>query len=227
MRRLDGLVYFVDENSVVADIGTDHGITAIKIYETKKPKKVIATDISENSLQKLRDKLEYLKYNIETVVTDGIKDLDKYDLDNIIISGMGGILISEIIEDGIEVAVKSKKLILQANNSLAILRRYLHESSFEIIDESICFESEKYYTTIVAKYKGNGVIRYCSDVEYEYGKILIDRKNPILKNQLEEIKSIYENIYSKIKENTSFESKRRIKELKLELEKIQGVLKCL
>lgn len=40
MKRLDKLVSYVDENRIVADIGSDHGITAIKVYEEKIPKKL-------------------------------------------------------------------------------------------------------------------------------------------------------------------------------------------
>ena len=121
MDRINKIVEFIDENKIVADIGSDHGITAIKIYEEKNPKKVIATDISKDSLQKLVDKLEYSGYDIETIVTDGIKNLPK-NIEQIIISGMGGYLISKIIENGIDLAKSADKLILQANNSLEHLR---------------------------------------------------------------------------------------------------------
>ena len=122
--RLEKIVELVDENKKIADIGSDHGITAIKIYEEKNPKKVIATDISKNSIQKLVDKLHYNKYNIETMVADGIKELPE-DVEQIIISGMGGILISNIIEEGIDIAKNAEKLIIQANNSLAVSYTHL------------------------------------------------------------------------------------------------------
>lgn len=93
--RLDTIVGFVEENKSVADIGTDHGITAIKIYEEKNPSKIIGTDISKNSLQKLEDKILENGYKIETMVTDGIKDLKDFSPQVIIISGMGGHLVTD------------------------------------------------------------------------------------------------------------------------------------
>lgn len=225
MKRLDLLVSLVNEGKIVADIGTDHGITAIEIYEKKKPKKVIATDISENSLQKLRDKIKINKYDIETIVTDGIYSLTEFNVEEIIISGMGGYLISEIIDRGMEVAKNAEKLILQANNSLDWLRRYLHNNGFEIEDEKMCFDEGIYYFVIITKYTGKTYL-YEKDVYYEYGYNNVKMKNDIfinfLNSKIDEFKGILINL-----EGLSTKSAMERKdELKKEINKIEEI-KCL
>lgn len=226
-KRLDALVDMVSPGKIVCDIGTDHGITAIKIYEEKEAKLVVATDISENSLQKLRDKLKGLDYNIITLVTDGIYELDSYNPQEIIISGMGGFLISQIIAKGIKVARKADKLILQANNSLDKLRRFLLENSFEIIDEKIVFDEGIYYDIIVASYKDGLVETYDKDYFYEYGKLIIEKKDPLLRDKLAHIKIGLESIRNNIKDINTESSLARIAEIDKELKIIEEVEACL
>lgn len=225
--RLDTLVSFVDQNKVVCDVGTDHGITAIKIYEEKNPKKVIATDISENSLKKLKDKLVDLDYDITCLVTDGIYDLEDYALEEIIISGMGGYLISQIIEKGDKVARKAHKLILQANNSLSHLRHFLLENSYEILDEKIALDDGIYYDVIVAKSSDQAQESYEKDYFYTYGKLIIEKKNPLLREKLEKEKETLTSIKKNIEAINTDSSKKRIEEINLEIETINEVLACL
>ena len=98
--RLKIICDLVDYNSIVADIGTDHGIIPIELSKKSISKKIIATDISKNSLEKLEQKLLYNNNitNIDTRVSDGLDCLEEFEVDTIIISGMGGILIKEILE---------------------------------------------------------------------------------------------------------------------------------
>lgn len=225
-KRLDALVDFVDEKKIVADIGSDHGITAIKIFEEKNPREVIATDISENSLEKLREKLRNNPdLKIKTRVTDGIRDLEDMGLENIVISGMGGYLIGEILEDGKKVGQACEKLILQANNSLDHLRKYLLANNYRIEDEVMVLEEGKYYTIIVSR-PGKNQEAY-DDLAYRYGKILIEKKDPVFKSyldfRLDELEAIYKNIEN-IETESALARKRAIEEERLE---IGGIKKCL
>lgn len=225
-KRLDALVDFVDEKKIVADIGSDHGITAIKIFEEKNPREVIATDISENSLEKLREKLRNNPdLKIKTRVTDGIRDLEDLGLENIVISGMGGYLIGEILEEGKKVGQACEKLILQANNSLAHLRKYLLANNYRIEDEVMVLEEGKYYTIIVSR-PGKNQEAY-DDLAYRYGKILIEKKDPVFKSyldfRLDELEAIYKNIEN-IETESALARRRAIEEERLE---IGGIKKCL
>ncbi|MBF1276606.1 MAG: SAM-dependent methyltransferase, partial [Parvimonas micra] len=103
--RLKKICNLVDENSIVADIGTDHGIIPIELSKNNMSKKIIATDISKSCLEKLEQKLIYNSniVNIETRVSDGLDCFDEFEVDTIIISGMGGILIKEILEKNLNV----------------------------------------------------------------------------------------------------------------------------
>lgn len=211
MKRLDKIVSFVDENKIVADIGSDHGITAIKVYEEKAPKHVIATDISKPSLQKLVDKLKVNNYEIETIVTDGLKNLP-FDIEQIIISGMGGHLITDIIEGNMELSRSSEKLILSPNNSKNYFRRWLHENSFEIITDEKVEDEEIIYDVIVATNSEN-IKPYDDDIHYEYGRSNIESKDELTIKQLEQEIAVDRSIAEKLMNQTTEVATARRNEL--------------
>lgn len=195
--RLEKIIEFVEKNSIVADIGTDHGLVPIYLSKNKIAKRIIGIDISEKSLLKLKLKIENsLKYqNIYPIVSDGLKVLKPFEVDTIIISGMGGLLISKIIKESPEIAKSANTLILQGNNNIEALRRFLHENGYAIVDESDVFENKKYYQILKVE---SGLEVYNKDYYYEFGKVLIDKGSPNLKEfielEIEKIDNIIEDI---------------------------------
>lgn len=184
-------------------------------------KKIIATDISEDSLEKLEQKLIYNSniVNIETRVSDGLDCFNEFEVDTIIISGMGGILIKEILERNLTVAKSANNLILSPNNSLDVLRKFLLQNNFVIEKEDDVIENKKYYQILKVK---RGKDFYRNDYEYLYGKLLIKNKSENLKLFLENELKKYRDIIDKI----SIESKnnKRIIEITNLINKIRGIL---
>ena len=222
-RRLEEIINLVEDKSIVADIGTDHGIVPYELIKSNKAKKVIASDISEKSLDKLREKLDYLDEPEKIIlnVSDGLDNLNEYQVDTIIISGMGGNLIVDILNKNIDVAKSANCLILGANNSLSVLRKFLHDNSFEIIEEVDLFENDKYYQIIKIKV---GKQLFSNDYEYEFGKFLIDNKSENLKQyikqQIENKKTILWNISEKDSDNV----KNAIDNINVEIKELEKVL---
>lgn len=222
-RRLEEIINLVEDNSIVADIGTDHGIVPYELIKSNKAKKVIASDISEKSLDKLREKLDYLDEPEKIIlnVSDGLDNLNEYQVDTIIISGMGGNLIVDILNKNIDVAKSANCLILGANNSLSVLRKFLHDNSFEIIEEVDLFENDKYYQIIKVKV---GKQLFSNEYEYEFGKFLIDNKSENLKQyikqQIENKKTILLNISEKDSDNV----KNAIDNINVEIKELEKVL---
>lgn len=221
--RLEEIIKFVEKNSIVADIGTDHGIVPYELVKSAKAKKVIASDISEKSLDKLREKLDYLDEPEKIVlnVSDGLDNLNEYQVDTIIISGMGGNLIVDILNKNLDIAKSANCLILGANNSLALLRRFLHENSFEIIEEVDLFENDKYYQIIKAKV---GKQLFVSEYEYEFGKYLIDNKSEYLKKYINQQIKNKNNILSNLSDKNSDSVKSAIENINVEVNELEKVL---
>ena len=174
-KRLRAIVNFCDKNKIIADIGTDHGFVPNFLYEEDYNRKIIATDISLNSLNKAIEfsELRGNKGKIEHIVCNGLEKIPP--VDQIIIAGMGGILISKILDRDFEKARQAEKLILQPMQQVDYLRKFLYDKGFKILDEKIVFEDNKFFHIIVANYKA--INEEYRDIDLKVSKLLRNRKD--------------------------------------------------
>ena len=200
-KRLRYIIDITDNFNVIADIGTDHGYVAVGLLQEKKAHKVISSDISSNSLQKAIDyvKSNYLEDKIDTRVGSGLSVLQADEADAVIIAGMGGVLISKILEDDYDnkFSKKSPTLILQPVQQASNLRYYLYENNFDIIDEHYIDDMGKYYHIIIAK----KYTQKNKDVFLEYGILNISKKNQLIKNTLQSQIEKNKTLLKKLKDN--------------------------
>lgn len=215
-KRLRAIVNFCDKNKIIADIGTDHGFVPNFLYEEDINRKIIATDISLNSLNKAIEftELRGNKGKIEHIVCNGLEKIPP--VDQIIIAGMGGILISKILDRDFEKARQAEKLILQPMQQVDYLRKFLYDKGFKILDEKIVFEDNKFFHIIVANYKA--IKEEYRDIDLKVSRLLRNRKD---KNLIEFLKYLINyNIF--IIENIEGSSTRSIyKKNKLREENIE------
>lgn len=209
-KRLNKIAELVDFGASVIDVGTDHGYVPNFLCENKISSDIIATDISKNSLEKSIDLTRELGNEkfVRNILANGIVDENR---DNIIIAGLGGIQIAEIIANSIDIAKSSKKLILQPMQKTNILRRELNNMGFEIFDEEIIYEDERYFEIILARFSNN-IDRNLKDEDFYFSKKLIDKKDKIYLSCLEEKKTYLKSIISSF-DPSSTRSKKRSKEL--------------
>lgn len=138
----------------MADIGTDHGLVPIFLIENKIVDYAIAADISKPSLQKAIDLAKEKNIELDARLGNGLEVLNPEDgIETVVIAGMGGVLIGEILSAS-EIS-KNVRLILQPMQGARELRKYLFENGYEIIDEDVVFEDDRYFEIIVAEYDGN------------------------------------------------------------------------
>lgn len=207
--RLKKIAELVDFGASVIDVGTDHGYVPNFLCENKISRDIIATDISKNSLEKsieLTRELGNEKY-IRNILANGIVNENR---DNIIIAGLGGIQIAEIILNSIEISEVSKKLILQPMQKANILRRELNNMGFAIIDEEIIFEDDRYFEIILARYSGKKEIS--EEIDFYFSKALIEKKDKVYLDFLRERKNDIEKILNSFVSDNS-RSKNRKEEL--------------
>lgn len=145
MYRLDKILSLSDPVHTMADIGTDHGFVPYLFLKENLAQKAIAIDISEPSLNKAKELLKNLQKDYDCRLGDGLKALKKEECQAIIIAGMGGALISKILEEGLDIAKDCQYLIVQPMQGVDILRENLARLGFFIEKEELAFERGKYY----------------------------------------------------------------------------------
>ena len=137
----------------VADIGTDHGYIPIYLLKNKISPFVIAGDINKKPLKRAEDNIKNhnLSCSIEVRLGSGLSILKLNEVDTAIIAGMGGLLISELLENSKEIAQNLKALILQPMQAQPELRKYLANNGFIIEKDILVKEDRHIYEIIVAK----------------------------------------------------------------------------
>ena len=221
--RLMAIANFVPKNSIVADIGTDHGYIPAYLIENKISKKVIGTDISKGSLDKIIEYIKELRFEdkIDTRLGDGLEVIKPYEVDTVIIAGMGGLLIIDILENHRKVSDSIIDFILQPMVAQKEVREYLIENNFEIIGEELVKEENKYYEIIHAR-KGKSLIE--KEVYYEISPILIRNKHPLLKEFVDNKIATANKILTEIEGLQTEKSKERHLELTNAVKEYREVL---
>ena len=151
--RLATAAKFVREDTVVADVGTDHGYLVCYLIEAGICKKAYAVDINEKPLQAAKNLIEEmgLQNRIETRLADGLEGLPEKEVEEITICGMGGETIIGILERSLWVKNERVHLILQPMSRADMLRRWLSKEGFHI-DAEEAVEVENHLYTIMSIY---------------------------------------------------------------------------
>ena len=157
-----------------ADIGTDHAYLAIRLA-LEHGVDGIASDLREGPCEVARKNIkEYgLDRRIKVYCRAGLDSIEEFAPDNVIICGMGGELISEIIEHSAYPKSSRCHLILQPMSMQDKLRHYLCREGYAIRNELVVFDSSKYYQLISAEYTGD--IYSLDEVEALLGQLNLKR----------------------------------------------------
>lgn len=198
-KRMLAIVNLVDRSRVLADVGCDHAYISINLLEKGKVDRIIASDLREGPLNIARDNIRLYGFEdrIETRLCAGLCGYEAGEVDTILISGMGGMLVKEILSESIDVVRRADTLILEPQSDLRVVRAYLKDIGFEIIDEDMLNEGGKYYQ-IMKAVKSKERMEVCEDIgamaENEFGPILIKKKHPVLLKFLKKRKNHYERL---------------------------------
>ena len=205
MNRLELLAFYAKDSKVLCDIGCDHAYALIRAITNYNVDRGIAADVARGPLDNAIKTIKQnkLENKIEAILSDGFDSIN-YDFDCAIISGMGGILICDILKRGIS-KLNNTKLIIEANSDSSVVRDFLFKNGFKIIDENALFDQGKYYEIIVAI---NGESIY-DEYDILYGPILRRTQNDaFVKHYNYEINLLRE-VISKMNDGIRKEEKKR------------------
>ncbi|WP_394924238.1 tRNA (adenine(22)-N(1))-methyltransferase [uncultured Robinsoniella sp.] len=219
-KRLLAVSEMVTSNSRLADIGTDHGYIPIYLIENKRIPRAIAMDVNKGPLNRAKENIELhgLGEYIETRLSDGAAALHSGEADAVVIAGMGGGLVIKILTEGSEVLESVKELILQPQSELAFVRRHLQDNHYAVIEENMVLDDGKYYPMMKVIHDK---MDYEREIDFKYGKLLLEQKNECLKSFLDKEERTYEKVLETLRGNDGEHAKQRIAEVEHELECIR------
>lgn len=217
--RLRAIAEKIPQCDTLADIGTDHAYIPLFAMQKSKCRKAIAVDIKKGPVEiASRNIKRYGFHNlIETRLGYGLEPLIDNEADNIVIAGMGGILIRDIIANSLKKAQNAELLILQPMNKVEVLRKWICENGFEIIDESLVEESNKIYNILSVKWTGK--TKELGDCYYYIGYEPAKRNDALFKRYaMNKLGFLKKKIYGMQKTDKQLPELKKLIEIKNRLE---------
>ena len=150
--RLLKIASLIPKGETLADVGTDHGYIPLYLFQTNIISRAIAMDVNPMPLKRAEDNIcsAGFKDKCEFRLSDGLEKLSCGEVSSIVIAGMGGLLMRDIISRGLSVIDNKTKLFLQPMIAAPELRLFLFENGFTIEEEYLVQEENKFYNIIFA-----------------------------------------------------------------------------
>ena len=202
---------------IAADIGADHGKLMIALFEGGIVTHGYAVENKKGPYGRLLKALQErnLEEDIVPLFSDGIKDLPE-SVHTVIIAGMGGNNIIDILKKYPKKTEQITTLIIDAHTAIPKVRREISNMGFVIADEKMVREDDIFYEII--KFIKADKAMY-GDKDIEFGPILRNEKSATFK---EKYQSRISEIDKLLKSNNL--PKERVNELSKEKERIQSIL---
>ncbi|MBO4693116.1 MAG: SAM-dependent methyltransferase [Clostridia bacterium] len=200
-KRLKLISDMVQSGSKVCDVGTDHGYLSAFLYKSGKCLSVCATDIREKPLNKARRNLSACGADdVNLYLCDGLDVISRDMADTVIIAGIGGEVISGIIDRALFLRDETVSLILQPTTGAGRLRDYLAGAGFVVVCEKAVEDNERIYSVMKCHFGG---ISYPIDSlrrtiglirpDYPEGKAYIKKQYIIAQRRADELKNTGKN----------------------------------
>lgn len=183
--RMRVIADMVRPGSVIADIGTDHGWLPVYLLQTGKCSRALAMDLRPGPLERADShvKAAGLSSKIILRLSDGMDELKPGEADGLIISGMGGNVMRNIVSKGMSLGLfgadKIRDAVFQPQSDMRGFFRYITANGFVIRKESIIFEDGKYYFFAYSVYDPD-----CAKPGGMYGNLMAEEGHPLFREYL-------------------------------------------
>lgn len=178
--RLKLIAQLVINGEPVADIGTDHGFVPIYLLAENIVPFVILTDVNNGPIDIAKSHIEEFGIRKELYSLrcgDGLIPLNSNEVSTVIIAGMGGELIEQILSFDTGKSHSFKRLILQPRTHSNELRYYLTSNGFEFEDYRLVKEKFRICEVFVVKPSEKVQNPDCDLIS----KFLLQKNDPLIK----------------------------------------------
>lgn len=153
--RLKCAAGMVTKSGISCDVGTDHAYLAVYLTENNISKSCIACDIADGPLEAARKTVAESRVadRINIIKSDGLDNVEPNGITDVIMCGMGGELIADIISHA-EWLKNGINIIAQPMTRADWFRKWLYSNGFEICREEACRADRFVYTVMQIRYTG-------------------------------------------------------------------------
>ena len=177
-KRLGAVASYVQKGSRLADVGSDHAYLPLFLVEKGIIDYAVAGEVVQGPYQSALTNVAQAGKEelIQVRLANGLSAIESSDqIDTITIAGMGGRLIADILEAGMDKLAGVQRLILQPNNREDELRTWLEAHGFQIVAEELVTENQKFYEILVVE---AGTMEL-TPLEQRFGPCLLQEKSAV------------------------------------------------
>lgn len=154
--RLALCASMVRQGAALADIGTDHAYLPVWLAKKNRIRSAVASDIRPGPLHRARDNIE--RYGVSDLVSarlsDGLEEIEPEEAEDVVIAGMGGLMMIHIIQAAPWLKDPNRRLILQPMTSVKELRGFLVREGFCVLQEKAAVEDSHVYSVMQVNFTG-------------------------------------------------------------------------
>ncbi|MBE0466775.1 MAG: SAM-dependent methyltransferase [Candidatus Desulforudis sp.] len=224
--RLRAVADYIPPGETVADIGTDHALLPVYLVSRGLNPQVIAVEKAAGPLEAARRAVAESGLNafIEIRAGDGLKPLRPGEAGVLVLAGMGGRTIAEILDAAPVVAGAADTLVLQPQEPVAPARRWVVDHGFRIDDENLVDAGGRLYPLIRAV---KGPAPPVDEFLLEVGPVLVAKKHPLLGRYLAGIAERYRHVLAELDRSARGNLDERRAAVRARLQRLEELRKCL
>lgn len=224
--RLGALASFVPVGAKVGDIGTDHAYLPIELVQKNIAIFAVAGDIHKGPYLAAQENVAGLGLADKIAVRfgNGLEVLSPHEVDTVVIAGMGGSTIVEILSGAPEVTSSLKRLILQPMIATGTVRRWLIANGWAVVDETLVQDDGKLYEILAAE---QGEVAALEPIMYDIGMILWNNKPDLLKLHIDQLIAQTKRVLVEMTTSSSARQSAKYNEYCRRLEQLEAKRQCL
>jgi tRNA (adenine22-N1)-methyltransferase len=219
--RLAALAAFVPQGMRLADIGTDHAYLPIELVQDNVIVSAIAGDVHVGPYKAAKEHVEALglEQRISVRLGNGMAVISPGEVEIVVIAGMGGQTIIEILNNNPEVTKSLNRLILQPMVAAASVRRWLEKNGWHIVDEQLVQDDGRLYEIVVAE---QGISPVYESIMYDIGQKLWNDKPEFLTLHIDQLISQTKRVLGEMAASSNARKSLKYDEYKERLKQLEA-----
>lgn len=202
--RLKTVASFLEGVTLLCDVGSDHAYLPVYAIQQGLITSAIAGEVVKGPFESAQQTVQdyVLTDKISVRLGDGLDVVtSKDEVAAISICGMGGELIARILEQGRVngTLTGNEKLVLQPNVAEHLLRQWLVNHHYEILEEVVVEDHHRLYEIIVAEKREQSVLLTATQIKF--GPKLIENPTNFVIRKWERQLRKFEEILEQLKQS--------------------------
>ena len=224
--RLQAIADMVPCGAKLADIGTDHAYLPLYLIKQGKISFAVAGEVNRGPYDSAKNMLRKMNCHekISLRFGNGLKVVREGEVDTVVIAGMGGSTMIDILSAQTNVTESLKTLILQPMIASGSVRRWLVENGWTIQREALAKEDSILYEIILAR---QGVSETIDPILFDIGPVLWRERHPLLKEHIKQLTEKTRHIIRQMSCSKDAEKLMKYKEYSKRLAQLEDKLSCL